>query len=144
MLKPFTIAFSLFCLFCTFFPALASATASQSTLTVYYFHTTYRCHSCTLLEEYTREAVMKNFAAEIKSGQIKFVVLNIEKEPNRHFVQDYQLSFKSVIVSVRDEKGREKEWENLSKVWIYLRDKHALTKYIVESIRSHLNEAPHA
>ena len=87
---------------------------------------------------------MKNFAAEIKSGQIKFVVLNIEKEPNRHFVQDYQLSFKSVIVSVRDEKGREKEWKNLSKVWIYLRDKHALTKYIVESIRSHLNEAPHA
>lgn len=118
--------------------------APKDTLTVYYFHTTYRCQSCTLLEEYTREAVTKNFKAEIKSGRIKFVVVNIEKEPNRHYVQDYQLSFKSVIMSVHDEKGREKKWENLRKVWIYLRDKDALTKYIVENIRSHLKEMPHA
>mgnify|MGYP002476537137 CR=1 FL=1 len=118
--------------------------APKDTLTVYYFHTTYRCHSCTLLEKYTRDAVMKNFPAEIKSGGIKFVVLNIEQEPNRHFVQDYQLSFKSVVVSVQGEKGREKRWENLSKVWVYLRDRDALTKYVVERIKFHLKEVSRA
>jgi hypothetical protein len=126
-----------------FFPLgnIASA-ADKETLTVYYFHTTFRCHSCTLLEQYTRDAVMNNFPAEIKSGQIKFVALNIEKEPNRHYAQDYQLSFKSVVVSVQDEKGREKKWENLSKVWVYLSDRDALTKYIVERIQTHLKEMP--
>lgn len=118
--------------------------APRDTLTVYYFHTTYRCNSCTLLEEYTCEAVMKNFPAELKSGRIKFVPLNVEKDPNRHYVQDYQLSFKSVVISVRDEKEREKRWENLSKVWVYLRDRDALTKYVVERVRSHLKEVPRA
>jgi len=118
--------------------------ADKESLTVYYFHTTYRCHSCTLLEEYTRDAVMKNFPAELKSGRIKFVSLNVEKDPNRHYVQDYQLSFKSVVISVRDEKRREKRWENLSKVWVYLRDRDALAKYVVERVRANLKEVPRA
>jgi len=118
--------------------------AGKESLTVYYFHTTYRCHSCTLLEEYTREAVMKNFPAELKSGRIKFVSLNVEKDPNRHYVQDYQLSFKSVVVSVRDEKGQEQRWENLSKVWVYLRDRDTLAKYVVERVRANLKEVPRA
>jgi hypothetical protein len=122
-------------------PAFA---APKETLIVYYFHTTYRCSSCTLLEQYSKDAVMKNFPEEIKSGRIKFVSLNVEKDPNQHYVKDYQLSFKSVVVSVRDEKGREIRWENLSKVWVYLRDRNALEKYIVERIRTQLKEMPRA
>jgi len=140
LIKSFPIVFSLVITF----SVIAQSAVSQGTLTVYYFHTTYRCHSCTLLEEYTRDAVMKNFPAELKSGRIRFVALNIEKDPNRHYVQDYQLSFKSVIISAQDEKGREKRWENLSKVWVYLRDRDALTKYVVERVRANLKEVNRA
>jgi hypothetical protein len=144
MLKPLSTVFSLLFLLCVLFPVTAQSAVPQSTLTVYYFHTTFRCHSCTLLEQYTRDAVLKNFPAEVKSGRIQFLVLNIEKEPNLHYVQDYQLSFKSVIVSVKDGTGREKRWENLSKVWVYLSDRDALEKYVVERIRSQLKEMPRA
>jgi len=144
MLKNMYLISMLFLSICILSVGNMALAAQTESLTVYYFHTTYRCHSCTLLEEYTRDAVMKNFPAELKSGRIKFVALNIEKDPNRHYIQDYHLSFKSVVVSVQDEKGREKRWENLSKVWVYLRNRDALTKYVVERVRSHLKEVPGA
>lgn len=144
MLRKKVVVFLISLLTCIALFGNVAAAVPQITLTVYYFHTTFRCHSCTLLEQYTRDAVLKNFPAEVKSGRIQFLVLNIEKEPNLHYVQDYQLSFKSVIVSVKDGAGREKRWENLSKVWVYLRDREALEKYIVERIRTQLKEMPRA
>lgn len=144
MSKLLTTFFSLLFLLCVVFPVTAQSAVPQSTLTVYYFHTTFRCHSCTMLEEYTRDAVLKNFPAEVKSGRVQFQVLNVEKEPNQHYVKDYQLSFKSVIISVKEGTGREKRWENLSKVWVYLSDRDALEKYVVERIRAQLKEMPRA
>ena len=138
------LVFMAFFAICSFSLGDKAIAAPQETLTVYYFHTTYRCSSCTRLEAFTREAVMKNFPAEVKSGRVQFQVLNVEKEPNQHYVKDYQLSFKSVIVSVKDGTGREKRWENLSKVWVYLSDRDALEKYVVEQIRVQLKEMPRA
>lgn len=144
MLKKLLLIFVLVLSTCFSLAGNIAAATDKEALTVYYFHTTFRCHSCTLLEQYTREAVLKNFPAELKSGRIQFLVLNVEKEPNLHYVKDYQLSFKSVIVSVKDGTGREKRWENLSKVWVYLSDRDALEKYVVERIRAQLKEMPRA
>jgi len=73
-----TISIFVLVLSISIFSADNTATAAgRESLTVYYFHTTYRCLSCTFLKEYTRDAVMKNFPAELKSGRIRFVSLNV-------------------------------------------------------------------
>jgi len=66
----------------------------------YYFHTTSRCHSCYTIEKYTKEALESNFEDELVSGKLVFKPVNMEVKENEHFLGDYQLYTKSVVLSL--------------------------------------------
>ncbi|MFA6448853.1 MAG: nitrophenyl compound nitroreductase subunit ArsF family protein [bacterium] len=101
----------------------------------YYFHGAARCVSCKTLEAITAEAINKGFEKELKDGTLEWKVVNVEEKGNEHFIQDYKLYTKSVVLSdMRD--GKEKTWKNLDKVWELLRDKDAFQKYITEETRA--------
>ena len=106
-------------------------------LVVYYFMTTARCQSCHFIEETTKAAINENFAAQLKSGRIVFKMLNIEESPNEHFVQDYKLYTKSVVLS--DLKaGKETRWINLDKVWQLIGEQKGFRDYIVKEVNAYL------
>ena len=107
---------------------------------VYYFHGNYRCASCTQIERFTKEAVESGFADQIKSGLVSFKVLNVEKPDNGHFVQDYQLYTKSVVLSLV-KSGKEVRFKNLDKVWEYLRDRKRFDDYIRNGVTEYLEAA---
>ncbi len=112
-------------------------TVKPDRVIVYYFHTTYRCPACTRIENYTREAVETGFAEELKNGRVEFHAINVEKQGNKHYVKDYKLHTKSVVVSdIRD--GKEARWKNLKKVWRLLRNKETFFKYIRDEVNSYL------
>lgn len=91
---------------------------------IYYFHGTARCISCKKIESYTQEVFNENF-----QKQLNFEVINVEKPENRHFINDYGLYTKAVILSkVKD--GKEVEHKNLDKIWRLLNNKNAFKKYI--------------
>lgn len=96
---------------------------------VYYFHGNVRCPSCKLLEEYSEEAVKQGFPGEISSGKMEFRSINVDEEPNRHFITDYQLVSRSVVVS-RIENGKEAEWKNLDRIWNLFRDHDKFIEYV--------------
>jgi thiol-disulfide isomerase/thioredoxin len=104
-----------------------------SQVIVYYFHGNARCVSCRKLEQYAKEAVEKYFSEQLGSGRMLFREINIDRPENRHFVQDYQLFTKSVVVSLR-EGGEEVRYKNLDKVWTLLRDQNAYHDYIRNEI----------
>ncbi|MFP4681616.1 MAG: nitrophenyl compound nitroreductase subunit ArsF family protein [Chitinispirillaceae bacterium] len=114
------------------------ASEENSTVTtVYYFHTTMRCRSCNLIEEFTKKSLKENFPEQIKSGRLVIKTINIDKEENKHFVKDYKLHTKSVIVS--DTKGdEEKRWKNLDQVWMLLRDQNKFNEYIRTEVGNYL------
>lgn len=103
-------------------------------LVVYYLHGHFRCASCLKIEAYTREAVEKGFAADLKKHKVEWKVLDIEDPGNQHFVTDYQLTTKSVVLS-RVKGGKEIAWENLPKIWPLLNDKKEFQSYIQTEIR---------
>lgn len=104
----------------------------------YYFHTTFRCPSCHKIEQYTEEAIKNNFAEELKSGELEYKVINIEKKGNEHFVQDYKLYTKSVVLFlVKD--GKETEFKNLEQVWQLLRNKDKFYQYIKSETQAFLD-----
>ena len=105
---------------------------------VTYFSSDVRCATCVRIERLTRETVEKNFAAEIASGRIVLNTINLDGPGNEHFVQDYQLISKTVIVSDRA-KGQEVKWENLQDVWSKQRDEKAFEAYVVDAVRRHLS-----
>ncbi len=109
-------------------------------LIAYYFHGTRRCVTCKKLEAYTQEAIESGFAEQLKSGILQFRPVNIDEEGNGHFVNDYQLYTKSVILSNRKD-GKEVSWKNLDKIWELVRgDKEAYVKYIQDEVKLALEE----
>ncbi|MDD5633755.1 MAG: nitrophenyl compound nitroreductase subunit ArsF family protein, partial [Candidatus Omnitrophica bacterium] len=80
--------------------AEGGAKSPASAITVYYFHGDFRCPTCRKLEQYSKEAVENNFGNELTLGKIVFKTINVDKKGNEHFVNDYQLATKSLVVSL--------------------------------------------
>jgi len=107
----------------------AKKAAEAKTAVVYYFYTNTRCSSCKTIEAYTREAVERNFAAGYKGWKVVFKGVNVDEGPDKHFVQDYLLNSKSVVVQ-KFSGDKALEWEKLEEVWQLLGDKNAFIAYV--------------
>ena len=106
----------------------------------YYFHGNYRCVSCTKIEKYSRDAIFKYFDKEIKEGFLTFKTVNTDLSENKHFLQDYQLYTKSlVLISVKNNKPL--KWKNLDKVWQHLNNQNDFYKYVQTEARKFLEDA---
>jgi len=106
---------------------------------VTYFYTTYRCTACTLLETYSAESVEKGFPEKVRDGRLVFRSINVDEPENRHFVRDYSLYTKSVVISlVRN--GAEVRWKNLPDIWRHLRSRDVFQEYMKGEIESFLRE----
>lgn len=106
---------------------------------VYYFHGDYRCASCYEIEQRTEEAVKKFFGEEMQQGTLVYKVVNCDEEKNSHFVDDYKLYTKSVVLSLVKNR-KEVKYKNLTKVWEYLDDEQQFYEYIKAEVTSFLNE----
>ncbi|HEY3414117.1 MAG TPA: nitrophenyl compound nitroreductase subunit ArsF family protein [Armatimonadota bacterium] len=109
----------------------------QRKLIAYYFHGNYRCASCRTIEAWTNKAIRDNFPAELKAGRLEWRVVNVETAGNEHYMKDYKLFTKSVVLSdVRN--GKEAKWKNLDKVWTLLRDEAAFKSYVRDEVKASL------
>ena len=110
----------------------AAAANSAATTRVYYFHGNSRCNTCRTIEAYASEAVAGAFAKELEAQTLDWQVVNVDQEANRHFVKDFQLYTRSlVVVDAKDPK----RFKVLEKVWTLVGDKPAFQKYVEQEIR---------
>lgn len=121
-------------------PAFVAPSVHRHRVVAYYFHTTYRCASCRTLEAWAREAVESAFAEELKDGRLVWKTVNIEVKGNEHFVKDYALYTKSLVL-VNEVRGRAPAWKNLEKVWQLLGRKEAYFRYVQAETRAYLAPA---
>lgn len=119
--------------------AFAADKSSDSKVIAYYFHGNARCPACYKLEQYSKEAVETSFKNELASGKLEFKVINVEEKANEHFVNEYQLYTKSLVISLIKD-GKEIKSKNLEKIWEYVRNKQKFYSYITEEIKSFLKE----
>lgn len=121
--------------------AAADTTAAARRVIAYYFHTTYRCSSCRKIEMYSHEAIHTAFPKEIESGRLVWRVVNIEEKGNEHFVKDYQLFTKSLVL-VEERNGQRTRWRNAAKVWELLGNKERFIAYVQAETRALLADRP--
>lgn len=96
---------------------------------VFYFHGNVRCATCKKIEAYADEAVHSGFPEAFEEGALAWRVVNIDDDGNKHFVRDFQLVTRSVVLAeFRD--GEVVRWQNLDKVWQLVRDKERFVDYI--------------
>jgi len=106
---------------------------------VYYFHGNFRCTNCYNMEKWTKELMETCFKDQIGSGALSFKIFNTDEKENQHFLNDYKLYTKSVVLSlVKD--GKEVRYDNLAKVWDCLRSKQKFQEYVKAEIDKYLKE----
>lgn len=112
---------------------------TSDTVIVYYFHGSFRCGTCVNMEKYSREAIQVNFQYELDSGRLEFKTVNVEESGNEHFVNDYQLYTKSLILSlVKD--GKEVKSKNIDKIWELVRNKQKFIDYVTGEVNDFIKD----
>ena len=106
----------------------------------YYFHSNYRCSNCYKIEQYSKEAVETYFPGELKSGKIEYKIVNYDQEENAHYIKDYGLYTKSLVVTLVENKAEIKN-KNLTGVWNHLNNKNHFMEYVRDEIKQYLTEA---
>ena len=118
---------------------MAEKTSAGGTVTAYYFHGTFRCPTCHKLEAYAKEAVEANFKDALASGKLSFRIVNVESKGNEHYVKDYQLYTKSLVLSLTKD-GKEIRSRNLDKIWEYVPNKDRYENYVRDEVAAFLKE----
>jgi hypothetical protein len=119
-------------------PQAASPPETTDTKVIaYYFHVTVRCTTCRMIESYSREVVEQKFGADIAKGRLQYKLVNLQLPENRHFVKDYQLFTKSLVL-VRFDKGKQAEYKVLNDTWELVGDKSAMQAYVEREVRDYL------
>ncbi len=113
-------------------PAAPKATVKADTV-VYYFHGTSRCHTCRTIEAYADEAVKGAFTADLESGRLAWQPTNVDEPANEHFVKDFQLYTRSLVLV---DGSNPKRFKNLERVWQLVGDKPAFLKYVQDEVRA--------
>lgn len=132
LLLPLTISFLLHTQ-----SILASHRTSESDtlrVRVYYFHATIRCQACLTIEQYSTETMHSIFSNELRSGKIRWQVINFEDSLNEHYIDTYKLENQALIVA-KIRNGKEVVWKLLDKIWELLGDKKKFEEYVVRSVR---------
>ena len=112
----------------------SQATVTQEKTVVYYFHGNMRCRTCNKIEAYTKEAINLGFAGELANGLLEIRLGNTDKSENEHFIKDFQLTNRSVVL-VQNRGNKLEKWENLDRIWLLVRKKEVFQSYINEEIR---------
>ena len=112
----------------------STAAITQEKTIVYYFHGNMRCRTCNKIETYTKEAVNAGFAGELRDGLLEIRIINTDKSENEHFIKDFQLTNRAVVL-VRSKGEKLGKWKNLDRIWLLVRKKEAFQSYISDELR---------
>ena len=115
-----------------------SPAAPAPELIVYYMDMGKDCTTCLNLETYTHEALQAGFPEEMASGRIQWRTVDVDDPKNEHFISDFRLYTKSVVL-VRQAEGAPPRFESLSRIWELVYDKEAYMAYIRKSVRAFLD-----
>ena len=107
----------------------------------YFFYGDIHCSTCANLQEYALSALRESFADEFESGALQWRTLNTDKPENEHFVMDYSLYSKSIVL-VAMENGEEAGFKNLEEIWDLEYDQDRYREYIRANTREFLDRRP--
>ena len=106
---------------------------------VYYFFTNKRCSTCLRIEEWSSIAVKADLKEQVDSGRLQWQALNIEQPENAHFIKDFELYTKSVIVAEYKD-GKPVRWVNLPDIWRLSSDQDKFIDYVAGEVRKFMEK----
>ncbi len=118
-------------------PEAARQSTQNPKVVAYYFHTTMRCVTCKMIEDFSRVALVSGFPDEIKNGRLEFKAVNVDEPANQHYLKDYRLITRSLVL-VRFVGDKQEKWKTLERVWDFVDKKEEFEKYVKEETKNFL------
>ncbi|TFH41837.1 MAG: hypothetical protein E4G96_04715 [Chrysiogenales bacterium] len=109
---------------------------------VYYFHTTARDATCRNIQLLTSHTLNYFYRDRLASGKLVWKVVNMEDPWNKHFVDDFRLRKKSVVI-VTPAVNRRIQWKVLDNAENLINDRRRFMEYIENEVSSFLREQDH-
>ena len=119
-------------------PVVPEKKPPRRKVVVYYFYGNSRCSSCRTTESYAKEAIETGFPDALRDGRLEWKAVNVEESRNEHFIGDFKLVTRSVVIEKTMDTKRTR-WKNLKKVWALVRNKDAFIKYVQDETRAYLD-----
>lgn len=113
--------------------AVAATPSASAEILVYYFHATTHCATCRRIEAYAKETVTTRFASDVEARRLEWQAVNVDEAANRHFIRDFGLYTRSVVVV---DARHPKRFKVLDQTWQLVRDKEAFQKYVEQEIHA--------
>ncbi|MCE5249751.1 nitrophenyl compound nitroreductase subunit ArsF family protein [bacterium] len=104
---------------------------------VYYFTTSNRDLTCRKIEKFMRDALNGNFGQHCSDGLIVWRMIPVDLPAYRHFIDDYQLDGRSVVL-VKIRGGKKIVWKKLDSLQMFLVNKTLFTDYVTDEVNSFL------
>jgi hypothetical protein len=102
-------------------------------LVAYYFYDSIRCQTCIKIESLTGQVLKEDYSKELASGSIVWKPIKTDDAGNEHFLKDYKIMTKSVVLS-QMEDGKQVRWSNLAKVWELIKDDASYKTYVRDEV----------
>lgn len=120
-----------------------AATTGNTVVYAYYFHQTFRCLSCQMMEEMAARTIQEHFAQPIQAGLVVWMPVNIDKPEGKVLRQQFsQLNVRaSDLVLARMENGVCKESKKLDELSGLTDRPDAFSKCLVDEVNACLNTA---
>lgn len=106
----------------------------------YYFHGSLRCQTCLAIESLARYGITTDLAADIDSGQLAWLAVNVDVPANEHFSSEFALEGPALVIA-RYAQGEVQEWTRLEQVWDLHGDVPAFGAYVLGAVEKYLEAA---
>lgn len=105
---------------------------------VYYMHSTFRCVTCSTIEQMTRALLDKSYAKELKAGQVKWQDINFQE--NEVLARQFEIIASCVVVA-QVKNGAVVDYKRLDEVWTLLNKPEEFDKCIGDVVNEYLGRA---
>jgi hypothetical protein len=120
--------------------AQAQCPAGSTVVYAYYFHQTFRCLSCQMMEETAAHAIEEHFAQQIQAGQVVWMPVNIDEPAGKVLRQQFDVRGSDLVLA-RMENGVCKESKKLDELWGLMDRPDAFSKHLVDEINACLSSS---
>jgi hypothetical protein len=84
--------------------------APKTVVEILYFHGKQRCPTCIAIGDNSKDVVSKDFAKQVKAGQVKFKEIDISTSDGEKIADKYHVTWSSLFVN-QWKNGKEKRYD---------------------------------
>ncbi len=101
----------------------------------YFFHVTKECGFSKRIEAMAKDCLDKKFSKQVKDGRLQWRKLNTDLKENKHFIKDYKLDGKAIVlVETASKKDAKQRFKNLEEMWKHVKDELEFKKFIAAEL----------